>query len=220
MRVRPQLRDALAWRRDFRASTMAMRRSRRASRLPPASKPSSSSKRSAGCLFLSNVAPMLGLFGTVFGMIKAFNTIVELGRKTCRPSDLGRRYLGRTRHDLPGSVRGHPGCCGLSVLPEQGDADLDPLRGRAGRDDRALPPLVSCWSSDVAPESGATRGSIHCFSSGPCPVPDEAFAKASDPHPRSTAAMKRMDALQNRRRQDEHDAHDRHDLPTWSCSSC
>lgn len=30
-------------------------------------------------LFLSNVAPMLGLFGTVFGMIKAFNTIVELG---------------------------------------------------------------------------------------------------------------------------------------------
>ena len=32
-------------------------------------------------LFLSNVAPMLGLFGTVFGMIGAFNTIVEMGAK-------------------------------------------------------------------------------------------------------------------------------------------
>jgi len=32
-------------------------------------------------LFLSNVAPMLGLFGTVFGMIKAFDTIVALGAK-------------------------------------------------------------------------------------------------------------------------------------------
>ena len=30
-------------------------------------------------LFLSNVAPMLGLFGTVYGMIKAFNVIVEIG---------------------------------------------------------------------------------------------------------------------------------------------
>ena len=32
-------------------------------------------------LFLSNVAPMLGLFGTVSGMITAFNTIVEMGAK-------------------------------------------------------------------------------------------------------------------------------------------
>lgn len=32
-------------------------------------------------LFLSNVAPMLGLLGTVFGMIGAFNTIVAMGAK-------------------------------------------------------------------------------------------------------------------------------------------
>jgi len=38
-------------------------------------------------LFLSNVAPMLGLFGTVSGMITAFNTIVELGAKVT-PADL------------------------------------------------------------------------------------------------------------------------------------
>ena len=38
-------------------------------------------------LFLSNVAPMLGLFGTVTGMIMAFNTIVELGAKVT-PADL------------------------------------------------------------------------------------------------------------------------------------
>jgi biopolymer transport protein ExbB len=38
-------------------------------------------------LFLSNVAPMLGLFGTVSGMIKAFDTIVELGAKVT-PKDL------------------------------------------------------------------------------------------------------------------------------------
>jgi biopolymer transport protein ExbB len=38
-------------------------------------------------LFLSNVAPMLGLFGTVTGMIMAFNKIVELGAKVT-PADL------------------------------------------------------------------------------------------------------------------------------------
>lgn len=38
-------------------------------------------------LFLSNVAPMLGLFGTVSGMIAAFNQIVELGAKVT-PKDL------------------------------------------------------------------------------------------------------------------------------------
>ena len=38
-------------------------------------------------LFLSNVGPMLGLFGTVTGMIMAFNTIVELGAKVT-PADL------------------------------------------------------------------------------------------------------------------------------------
>jgi biopolymer transport protein ExbB len=38
-------------------------------------------------LFLSNVAPMLGLFGTVSGMITAFDTIVELGAKVT-PKDL------------------------------------------------------------------------------------------------------------------------------------
>ena len=38
-------------------------------------------------LFLSNVAPMLGLFGTVSGMITAFQKIVELGAKV-QPSDL------------------------------------------------------------------------------------------------------------------------------------
>ncbi len=38
-------------------------------------------------LFLSNVAPMLGLFGTVSGMITAFQKIVELGAKVT-PSDL------------------------------------------------------------------------------------------------------------------------------------
>jgi biopolymer transport protein ExbB len=38
-------------------------------------------------LFLSNVAPMLGLFGTVSGMIMAFNEIVRLGAKVT-PSDL------------------------------------------------------------------------------------------------------------------------------------
>ena len=38
-------------------------------------------------LFLSNVAPMLGLFGTVSGMITAFQTIVEKGAKVT-PADL------------------------------------------------------------------------------------------------------------------------------------
>jgi biopolymer transport protein ExbB len=38
-------------------------------------------------LFLSNVAPMLGLFGTVSGMITAFQTIVALGARV-QPSDL------------------------------------------------------------------------------------------------------------------------------------
>jgi len=38
-------------------------------------------------LFLSNVAPMLGLFGTVSGMITAFNEIVRLGAKVT-PKDL------------------------------------------------------------------------------------------------------------------------------------
>ncbi len=38
-------------------------------------------------LFLSNVAPMLGLFGTVSGMITAFQTIVTLGAKVT-PADL------------------------------------------------------------------------------------------------------------------------------------
>lgn len=38
-------------------------------------------------LFLSNVAPLLGLFGTVSGMIMAFNTIVALGAKVT-PKDL------------------------------------------------------------------------------------------------------------------------------------
>lgn len=38
-------------------------------------------------LFLSNVAPLLGLFGTVSGMITAFKTIVELGAKVT-PADL------------------------------------------------------------------------------------------------------------------------------------
>jgi biopolymer transport protein ExbB len=38
-------------------------------------------------LFLSNVAPMLGLFGTVSGMISAFNEIVKLGAKVT-PKDL------------------------------------------------------------------------------------------------------------------------------------
>ena len=38
-------------------------------------------------LFLSNVAPLLGLFGTVSGMIQAFNTIVTLGAKVT-PADL------------------------------------------------------------------------------------------------------------------------------------
>lgn len=38
-------------------------------------------------LFLSNVAPMLGLFGTVSGMITAFDTIVTLGAKVT-PKDL------------------------------------------------------------------------------------------------------------------------------------
>lgn len=38
-------------------------------------------------LFLSNVAPMLGLFGTVSGMIMAFNEIVRLGAKVT-PADL------------------------------------------------------------------------------------------------------------------------------------
>ena len=38
-------------------------------------------------LFLSNVAPMLGLFGTVSGMITAFDTIVSLGAKVT-PKDL------------------------------------------------------------------------------------------------------------------------------------
>ena len=38
-------------------------------------------------LFLSNVAPMLGLFGTVYGMIMAFNEIVRLGAKVT-PADL------------------------------------------------------------------------------------------------------------------------------------
>ena len=38
-------------------------------------------------LFLSNVAPLLGLFGTVSGMITAFQKIVELGAKVT-PSDL------------------------------------------------------------------------------------------------------------------------------------
>ncbi len=38
-------------------------------------------------LFLSNVAPMLGLFGTVSGMIQAFNEIVRLGAKVT-PKDL------------------------------------------------------------------------------------------------------------------------------------
>ena len=38
-------------------------------------------------LFLSNVAPMLGLFGTVTGMISAFDKIVSLGAKVT-PKDL------------------------------------------------------------------------------------------------------------------------------------
>ncbi len=38
-------------------------------------------------LFLSNVAPMLGLFGTVYGMIGAFKQIVALGAKVT-PRDL------------------------------------------------------------------------------------------------------------------------------------
>ncbi len=38
-------------------------------------------------LFLSNVAPMLGLFGTVSGMITAFQTIVSRGAKVT-PADL------------------------------------------------------------------------------------------------------------------------------------
>jgi biopolymer transport protein ExbB len=38
-------------------------------------------------LFLSNVAPLLGLFGTVSGMITAFQKIVELGAKVT-PADL------------------------------------------------------------------------------------------------------------------------------------
>jgi biopolymer transport protein ExbB len=38
-------------------------------------------------LFLSNVSPLLGLFGTVSGMIIAFDTIVTLGAKVT-PSDL------------------------------------------------------------------------------------------------------------------------------------
>jgi biopolymer transport protein ExbB len=40
-------------------------------------------------LFLSNVAPLLGLFGTVSGMIDAFDTIQELGEKVT-PKDLAR----------------------------------------------------------------------------------------------------------------------------------
>jgi len=38
-------------------------------------------------LFLSNVSPLLGLFGTVSGMITAFQKIVELGAKV-QPADL------------------------------------------------------------------------------------------------------------------------------------
>lgn len=38
-------------------------------------------------LFLSNIAPMLGLFGTVVGMIEAFKEIVRLGAKVT-PTDL------------------------------------------------------------------------------------------------------------------------------------
>lgn len=38
-------------------------------------------------LFISNVAPMLGLFGTVYGMIEAFNVIVEKGANLA-PADL------------------------------------------------------------------------------------------------------------------------------------
>jgi biopolymer transport protein ExbB len=38
-------------------------------------------------LFISNLAPMLGLFGTVYGMIEAFNVIVEKGANL-GPADL------------------------------------------------------------------------------------------------------------------------------------
>ena len=88
---------------------------------------------------IANVAPMMGLLGTVGGMIKAFNTIADSGGQA-NPAELAERYLEGAPHDHVRSGRRHPDH-GVLRLPAQPPGQV----GHRGRRDRrgplrALPP--------------------------------------------------------------------------------
>ena len=58
-------------------------------------------------LFLSNIGPMLGLFGTVVGMISAFKEIVRLGAKVT-PTDLAAGISAALITTFDGLIVGMP----------------------------------------------------------------------------------------------------------------
>ena len=74
---------------------------------------------------VGTIAPMLGLLGTVLGMIEAFNQIAATeGARTS--SRIGQRNQQGSRDDDDGTLRGDPGHVGLQLFSEQDRFD----RGR------------------------------------------------------------------------------------------
>ena len=71
---------------------------------------------------IGNLSPMIGLFGTVQGMIKSFEVIAN-GGSTPKPSELARWYLHRVVHH-PGGLGGrNPRYCCLQYPAEPGCPD-------------------------------------------------------------------------------------------------
>lgn len=66
-------------------------------------------------LFLSNLAPLLGLFGTVTGMIEAFKEIVRLGAKVT-PTDLAAGISAALITTFDGLIAGMPALFGYQYF--------------------------------------------------------------------------------------------------------
>ena len=81
---------------------------------------------------IGSIAPMLGLTGTVLGMIKAFNTIAASGGMA-RPDELAGGHRPGAGHHADGIGRGHPDDDRLQLLPQPHRFD----RGRSRQTSRA-----------------------------------------------------------------------------------
>jgi biopolymer transport protein ExbB len=70
---------------------------------------------------IGNIAPMLGLFGTVYGMIRAFQTLVELGGKP-NPADLAAGISTALVTTFWGLVVAMPALAGYALIRNRVDA--------------------------------------------------------------------------------------------------